>query len=92
MYTGGGQSLKQYKVRAHHKDQVVEEVQSFSSTRPTALSRMGFEHPGGLQQSIMITRPSVKITRPSDHKLTSEIMDAPTITNFQVFEPLILCI
>ena len=67
--------MKQHEVRAHHKDQVVEELQSFLS--------MEFEQPGDLQQSVLITRPS-------NHDLTSEIMNAPTITNFKVFEPLTL--
>ena len=79
-HTGGDQSLKQHEVHACHKDQVVEELPSFSSSGPTDLSPMEFEQPGDLQQSVMITRPS-------DHDLTSGIMDAPTITNFQVFEP-----
>ena len=72
---GRDQSLNQYDVRDDHKDQVVEELQSFSGIE--------FEQPGDLQQSVMITRPS-------DHELTTGIMDAPTITTFQVFEPLTL--
>ena len=78
--TGRDQSLKQHEVCACHKDQVVEELPPFSSSGPTDLPPMEFEQPGDLQQSVMITRPS-------DHDLTSGIMDAPTITNFQVFEP-----
>ena len=71
-------SRQQLDVHAHHNVPTVEfvELQSFSSTASTALSPMGFERSGDPQQSVMITGPS-------DHKLTSEIMDAPT----KVFDP-----
>ena len=77
----GCQPLKQQydNYGAYHELQAVKELQSFSSSVPTALSNVGFEQHGDSQllQSVMITGSS-------DHKLTSEIMDAPIITNFQV--------
>lgn len=73
---------QKHDVHARHKDQAVEELQSSSSrsTASTALSHMTVEQPIDPRQIVIITRPS-------DHELTSEIRDASTVTNFQVFDP-----
>ena len=68
--------MKQHEVCARHKDQVVEELLSFSSSALTDISPMKSENCGAQQWSI---------TRPFD--MTSGITDArdSTNTNFEVF-------